>query len=258
MRTCGIDCGSETLKIVLCLDGEVKWLRATYDSDSLPLFVEKTVTGFLKEEGLRLKDLEGVVATGVGRKAVSFADRNLPEFFCLAKAIEKLFPSAGTAIDGGAKNLTAIRCKEGKVSKFLTNTRCASGTGVFLKIVAEILCVSIDDLDRLYFLSQNPCDIQSTCAVFTESEIISLVHQRKSIEDIARGAIWGLSGRIAALLMELGIGEDIAFSGGIARMKSVVSAVEERLQKSILVPEDPDVVNAFGASLIAGEMIHKG
>ena len=254
MIFCGIDCGTETLKIVLHVNGSLQWLVLPYESQFEPSFVEEVSYNFFKNQGIKISDIRNTVATGSGRKLVTFAKKTLPEIFCLAKAVEKFFPDAGVAIDIGARSFNIIRCKRGRILKFITNNRCAAGAGISLKILSDILEVSLKELDDLYFLSQTPCYIHSACAVFMESEVISFLHQGKKVEDIIKGAILNFAGKIATLIAEVENEREIVFSGGVARMKSIAFALQDKLKKQILIPQNPEIINAIGASLIAQEM----
>jgi len=106
-------------------------------------------------------------------------------------------------------------------------------------------------MDELFFKSKKNLELQSTCAVFAESEIISLVHGGAGPEDIVRGVFHGLAGRIYPLLFELGLEKDIAVVGGIAGSKAMIAALEEMVGFKILAPENPQIVGALGAALIA-------
>jgi activator of 2-hydroxyglutaryl-CoA dehydratase len=42
-------------------------------------------------------------------------------------------------------------------------------------------------------------------------------------------------------------------TGGVARNRGVVAAIEERLQGKLLIPEEPEICGALGAALVALE-----
>ena len=45
--------------------------------------------------------------------------------------------------------------------------------------------------------------------------------------------------------------EPIVFSGGVARNIGVIKAIEEVLQKKVIIPEEPQITAALGAAIFA-------
>ena len=200
-----------------------------------------------------VNNIANIVATGVYREFIPFASDKKPEFLCLAKGINHIFPSARTLLDLGARKSLAVKCSGGKAVKTITSNRCAAGNGAYLEIVKNVLNLKNDDFDTLFFQSSSSLEIQSTCAVFAESEIISMLHNGVKTEDIVRGIFKGLAGRIYSQILELGIEKEIVLVGGVAKSKALVALLDELLGFKIFVPENTEVVGALGASLIAQE-----
>ncbi len=66
--------------------------------------------------------------------------------------------------------------------------KCAAGTGRFLDIAARNLEVDIIELGDLHYESKDsPLPVNSTCAVFAESEIISLLAAGHKTSEIVSG-----------------------------------------------------------------------
>ena len=99
--------------------------------------------------------------------------------------------------------------------------------------------------------STEKIEVNNLCAVFAESEIISLVHSKKKIEDILRGVYRGLALRLYPQLLQVGLEKDIALVGGMARDIGLQSAIEELLGHKIVLFEDPITIGALGAAIIA-------
>ena len=67
------------------------------------------------------------------------------------------------------------------------NDKCAAGTGRFLEMVSRNLEIDIDQMSGLHKLSQDrTLTVNSTCAVFAESEIISLLAEGHKKEEFMR------------------------------------------------------------------------
>lgn len=252
MITVGIDVGTETIKVVLLKDEEVpRWLVISQGIEPSEEVAERALSQVLTKAGISRKDIDHIVTTGVGKKYISFANRELLEFPCLAKGIDWLLPSARTVLALGAQNSLAVRCNGGRALKFATSSKCAAGSGAYLEIVSNVLGIKVDEMAALSSESREPPAIQATCAVFAESEIISLIHMKKKTGDILRGVFKGLAERIYPLLLQVGIEKDVAIVGGVAKNAAMVVAVQELVGYEVLVPDNPDIVSALGAALIA-------
>ena len=85
------------------------------------------------------------------------------------------FPSCGTVIDIGGQDTKVVRLAPGgTVTNFEMNDRCAAGTGRFLEMMAHALGYSIDTFG-LHCEDGEQIAVNSLCAVFAESEVISLI-----------------------------------------------------------------------------------
>ncbi len=118
---------------------------------------------------------------------------------------------------------------------FAMNDRCAAGTGKFLDVVALKLEMDVNMLGEYHFRSQGtPLSVSSTCAVFAESEIIGLLGNDHSIEDIVCGVHYSIAKRIVKLVKRVGIKEGVYFDGGPALNAGLVNAIENELDKEYL------------------------
>jgi (R)-2-hydroxyacyl-CoA dehydratese activating ATPase len=253
MIVVGIDAGLQTTKVVIINQGTIaSRVIVAAGRESTAAIAERALGQALGIAGVIWGDVCYVVATGVERRHVPYAQAILPESLCLAKGMHRLAAFAGTVLDIGAHKALAVQCDSGIPLRTAHNDRCASGTGTYLEMVAELLGISIAETGILSLRSQEPVEVQSTCAVFAESEIISLLHQRKKPEDILRGVFRSLAARVYPLLLSAGWADNaIAMVGGVARNIGVVKALEEQARRNILVPENPEMVGALGAALIA-------
>jgi len=134
------------------------------------------------------------------------------------------------------------------------NDRCAAGTGKFLDACAMNLELGVDELGVKHFASEGtPLSINSTCAVFAESEIIGLLGNEHSVEDIVCGVHYSIAKRIVKLVKRVGVKEGIYFDGGPALNAGLVSAIENELGKEIFIPKFPQVTTSFGAAILGIE-----
>jgi len=254
----GIDIGSVTTKAVIINDKE-----ETLAFSLIPTRFDRQESG---AEALKLAlcstrktndDIKYIVSTGYGRRAFSSSDKVLPEIVCHASGTKLLFPEVKTIIDIGGQDSKVIELdKNGAVSRFEMNDKCAAGTGRFLEVLTErILNLRIDEIGPLALRSKQPCTLSSVCTVFAESEIISLLSEHWAKEDIAYGISRAIAKRVIGMGAggQIGFEEPIVFSGGVARNIGVAKALEEELGKKIISPENPQLTAALGAAVFAKE-----
>jgi predicted CoA-substrate-specific enzyme activase len=254
----GVDIGSVTTKAVIINEQEeiltFSLILTSYDRQQSGADVLELA---LQEAGQTRDDIAYIVATGYGRRSISFANEVLPEIVCHAKGTRLLFPSARTIIDIGGQDSKVIQLdRDGGVVRFEMNDKCAAGTGRFLEVLAErILKTPITEFGALALKSTAPCTLSSICTVFAESEIISLLSQHRTKEDIA----YSMCISIAKRVISMGVGgqisyeEPIVFSGGVAKNSGVIKAIEENLGKQVITPEKQQITAALGAAIFAKE-----
>jgi benzoyl-CoA reductase subunit D len=93
--------------------------------------------------------------------------------------------------------------------------------------------------------------MNAQCAVFAESEVVSLLHAKTPKADIARAVHDAIANRIVSMARKVGINEDVVVIGGVARNVGFIDSVERELELKVKVPEDPEYVSALGAALHA-------
>jgi predicted CoA-substrate-specific enzyme activase len=239
-----------TKAVILIKEKEPEWITIPGGMESTAETAQRALVQVVEKAGISTKDVGYISATGVGSQYITFANQRLPEFLCVARGIDSLIPSTRILLDLGARKSMAIKCNRGKITKISASSKCAAGTGTYLKMVANIFNINTEEMSCLSFKSKENLEIQTNCAVFAESEIISLIHNGARPEDILRGVFRGLAGRIYPQLLELGIEKDVAVVGGFARNKALVAALEQMLGFKIMVPENPEITCALGAALI--------
>ena len=133
------------------------------------------------------------------------------------------------------------------------NDKCAAGTGKFMEVIAQILETTIDKVGELSLQATNPCDINSTCVVFAQSEVISLVARKYNRCDILAGMHQSMAKRIVKMIKKSEKCDNILMTGGGALNIGLHRAFEEELMRDVFVAEYPQFNGAIGAALIASE-----
>lgn len=194
-----------------------------------------------------------VVATGYGRKLVPNVQRKVTEISCHARGAFHLMKRQGVLIDVGGQDTKVIRLGPGgEVMDFAMNDKCAAGTGRFLEVILPRLEVPWGELQARFATEREPVRISSTCTVFAESEVISLLANGEPIDGIVKGLHVALADRVTALAGRLVAGASAVFlSGGVANNAAMVAALSGKLGKSVQVVPSPQLVGALGAALSA-------
>jgi len=223
------------------------------------LTAERVTEKTLTEAKLSLEDIAYTVATGYGAANVSFSTETASDISCLARGVHYLFPNARTAIDIGGQFTRVLNLDDrGRATSFLFSEKCAAGSGHFLQVIAKVLQVALEDIGELSLKSKNRVDFNTGCAVFAESEAVSRIAEGAAKEDILAGLHRTLAAKIQTMVVRLGLEPDCAVVGGGAKDIGLVKSIEEGLGCCPLVPEEPQIVAALGAALLAEEKVSKG
>jgi predicted CoA-substrate-specific enzyme activase len=249
MISMGIDSGSATTKAVLVNNGQIISRIVLPTAFDFLTAAENAYNKVLVDAGVNKKDVNGVYATGYGRNSIKFADKAVSEITAHAIGVYYLYPEVNGVIDIGGQDSKVISVNNGKVTDFLMNDKCAAGTGKFLEYTSRALEVPIDEFGPLALTSKTAAGITSMCTVFAESEAISLRARGFKKEDIAAGLIESVARRVAVMVRQVGLKQNVAFVGGVAKNTGIKVALEKELNISLFVPPDPQVTGALGAAL---------
>ncbi len=250
----GLDIGSSMSKGVIINDNNElvsKYMVKTGYSFSKAAEVVKE--HLLKKTDINLNDIQKVVSSGYGRKNVEFADFFKTEIICHAKGAYFYFPEQAKVVDiGGQDNKVITLDKNGNILNFKMNRKCAAGTGAFIEETAHRLGVDIEEIDELARKADKDISISSFCTVFAQTEIIKLIKEGVSLENIAKGIFQSVAQRIIEMDT---FSDNIIITGGvIANFPIIKEIVSEKIDCKILVPPFPQYCGAFGAALIGKEL----
>jgi predicted CoA-substrate-specific enzyme activase len=242
----GIDIGSRTIKVAAMKGGKLEAFHVA-ESGFDPRGQSLEMIGRYRPSR--------VIATGYGRHLAleHFAGDAITEIKAHALGARYFFPDCRTILDVGGQDSKVISLDEsGKVVNFQMNDKCAAGTGRFLEIMSASLGIPLTEFGDEALKGTADIKVNSMCTVFAESEVISLKNRGASRRDIARAVHLSVVERLAAMLYRIGYGEDVVFTGGVARNAAIVRLLEERLGIRALVSSAPDIAGALGAALSAG------
>ena len=246
MKILGLDIGSRSIKWVL-YDKSSNSMLERGILDSTPANLERV------EDSIPPFDQIGL--TGYGRHNLNNvlkvkSPKIVSEITCHAKGARYIEPESHYLLDIGGQDTKFIMVdRSGKIIDFKLNDRCSAGTGRYIENMAKILDVKIQDFIDMAVRSEKPSNINSMCTVFAESEIISLIHSREQIEDIAAGVIKSLIFRTKALIGTNKTDESMLLLGGLSELQNIEILFERfdlKIKKNLL----SRYTGALGAALI--------
>ncbi len=252
--TAGIDSGALSTDAVVLVAGEIKGYSILPTGPSASASASAALLEACHKAGIKSEKIEGLIATGYGRGEVVGADRTVTEITCHAVGARHIYPQAATIIDIGGQDCKVIRLSsDGRVEDFIMNDKCAAGTGRFLEVMAQALHVSLDELAEMATKAEKSVRISSTCTVFAESEVVGLVGQGVAPKEIAFGLFEAVAERVLGMVARIRAQKPFVFTGGVAKNSGVVAALERKLKSEILLPQEPQIIGALGAAILAAK-----
>lgn len=248
----GIDAGSRAIKLVL-IDETMRIVGSGIVDQGIKQgeLAEQLLRKITSQSGLTAADIAYTVATGYGRNKIHFAQTTVTEITCHANGVYFQEPGVKTIIDIGGQDSKLLRLEhEAKVRDFVMNDRCAAGTGRFLEIVASRLDCRLDAIGDVIRNAAKPSPISSMCVVFAETEIISLLADGESPENIIAGVQNSIASRVASMAGRK-VTAPVVFTGGVALIPGMCRALETALNQQVKVTAHPQMTGALGAAILA-------
>ncbi len=254
----GIDAGSSYIKLVL-VDSAGKMIgkNITQRGADIDKSCCKGYDGLLNECQMDKDQVDSVIASGYGRKQVSFCDEIVTEITALSVGGFNVNNEVRSIIDIGGQDSKVISLNSsGKVVDFAMNQKCAAGTGKFLEVTSASLGVGVDQLGELSLKADKTLSLSSTCTVFAESEIVSHIARGEKKENIIKALHTAISGRVLGLFYQVCDASEgkILFVGGVALNKGMLSELSDKLNQNVLVPKFPQFIGAYGAAIFLKKM----
>ena len=253
----GIDSGSTSTDVVI-LNREKEMVAGIIlpTGAGAEIGAEKALAQAMEQAGICRDDIDALVTTGYGRAAISAGDKNITEITCHAKGAHYLDPDVRTVIDIGGQDSKVIRIDEnGAVENFVMNDKCAAGTGRFLEMMARTMEMTLEEMSSRGIDYKEDITISSMCTVFAESEVVSLIAQNKAIDDIVHGLNKAVAAKTVSLVKRAGGEEAYMMTGGVAKNRGLVVALEEKLGADLKISDKAQLCGALGAALFAAEMV---
>ncbi|MDL2284016.1 2-hydroxyacyl-CoA dehydratase [Oxalobacter sp. OttesenSCG-928-P03] len=250
----GLDIGSTTVKaVVLNAAGEIIFSRYTRHLSE----VRQSVKTVLQEIAASV-DCDGLKISLTGSGAISLASElNIPfvqEVIASGLSIRERIPDADVVIELGGEDAKLTYLTGGLDQRM--NETCAGGTGAFIDQMASFVQTDASGLDRLAMRHRTIYPIASRCGVFAKTDVLPLLNEGCSREDIAASIMQAVVNQtISGLARGRPIRGKVVFLGGpLAFLESLRQrfVATLKLDKSEAVfPEHAEYFVALGAALHA-------
>jgi predicted CoA-substrate-specific enzyme activase len=221
----GLDVGSTTAKKVIIEDGKIKYeITGTHNWKDLIIGI----------------DGNDIISTGYFRNTVPHRE-SVTEITAAIYGVRHYFPDTDVIVDIGGQDTKVIDIRK---NNFIINDKCSAGTGAFLEFVANYFKIELTEMESYHSRAKRIPAINNTCGVFALSEMISQLVAGYTKEEVIAGMHYAFARRISFMIPEA---DSLVLIGGTVKNKGMVSALSDILKKDVLVPDEPQIVNALGA-----------
>jgi len=252
MRILGIDLGSREVKLVVMENNKVvnKLKVSTMSFYRDYCTYDGKVTVDLNK--LNLDDIDIAVSTGYGRN-----NTDLNKFTPINEikahvygAFYQTWLRDFILLDVGGQDVKVVKVEKGITTDLELNEKCAASCGRYLENMASVLEISLDDMSIHY---ENPVELNSTCAVFSESELIGKIAEGADIESLCAGVNYSLYKRLKPLLTKFK-GIKLVLTGGVANNFAIKEYLKNDYEEIISV-EEPQFNGAIGCCYYGSKFI---
>ncbi|WP_425446918.1 acyl-CoA dehydratase activase [Dethiothermospora halolimnae] len=243
MRILGIDLGSREVKIAIMENNKLVYSKKVstmaFYRDYCN-FDGKIVVDLNK---LNIKNIDKFISTGYGRN-----NTDLRKFRVINELKAHVYGAFYqtdledfTLLDVGGQDVKVVKVEKGIITDLELNDKCAASCGRYLENMANVLEIDLDEMFNYY---GDPIELNSTCAVFSESELIGKIAEGIVIERLCSGVNYSLYKRLRPLLTKFK-NKKIVLSGGVARNRAIKRYLQDDYDEVILLNK-PQLNGAIG------------
>ncbi len=250
----GVDIGSSTVKLaVIDEQGEPLFLRYERHFSEVRATVER-----LGREALANLPGYSFIVSATGSGAMDLAKESgldfVQEVTACAECLRKRLPECDVSIELGGEDAKIIFFSGG--AELRMNEVCAGGTGAFLDHMAAMLNTDVAGLDELAEKYNVVYPIASRCGVFAKADILPLLNDGCTREDIAASIFHAVVEQtVSGLACGREIRGKVVFLGGPL---AFTRFLKKRFQKVLRLEEDKAVLPQYAEYFVALGAAHMG
>ncbi|MBZ5500222.1 MAG: acyl-CoA dehydratase activase-related protein [Acidobacteriia bacterium] len=252
-RFVGVDIGAETIKAV-------ELVR----EDGLLRTVRRVIEEHAKDPGpalLRIfrdwdwSQVQGAAVCGRLSRHVNLP--RVPTKQAMTYGYRFLFgDQPGTIVSLGNHGFCVLELRASGMQVLRENSRCAQGTGNFLRQLVERFALSIEEASELCADVDNPAPLSGRCPVILKTDMTHLANKGEERARILAGLFDAVCQNVFTLIKPGIAPPDVALIGGVSRSRRVQRVFAEFLDKNgmTLRPlslDDALFLEAIGAAVAA-------
>jgi len=214
MKILGIDLGSREVKAVVMEDGEVSLKKKISTMSFYKDFCRYDGKLEVDIDKLGIGEPDMAVSTGYGRNNTDL-NKFKPINEIKAHVYGALYQTSlkdFLLLDIGGQDVKVVKVEKGIITDLEMNEKCAASCGRYLENMAAVLEVSVAEMSKFY---ENPVELNSTCSVFSESELIGKIAEGISLDRLCSGVNYSLYKRLRPLYTKFSA-RRLVISGGVA------------------------------------------
>ncbi len=243
MRVLGIDLGSREVKIVLMEDNKIIHSMKVSTMSFYRDYCDFDGKVIVNLEKLDIGQIDKAISTGYGKN-----NTDLKLFTPINEIKAHVYGGMYQTglkdfilLDVGGQDVKVVKVEKGITTDLELNEKCAASCGRYLENMANVLEISLDDMSVHH---ENPVELNSTCAVFSESELIGKIAEGVSIECLCSGVNYSLYKRLKPLLSKFK-GKKLVLTGGVANNAAIKKYLKEDYEEIVSIDE-PQFNGAIG------------
>lgn len=245
MRILGIDLGSRFVKIILFEKEQIIFKQMI---STLKFYKEYCLTYprlHIDMNKLNI-NFDIAISTGYGKNNLNLEDTiKINELKAhVYGAIFQTNLRYFSLLDIGGQDVKIMKVENGIIIDLDLNEKCAASCGRYLENMANLLEVPINVMSKHYL---NPVLLNSTCAVFSESELIGKIADGVNLENLYAGVNFSMYNRLKPILTRF-YSNNLLISGGTALNDSIIFYLNQDF-KNVQVLEDPQFNGAIGCAI---------
>lgn len=243
LRVLGIDLGSREVKIILLDEENIVFRKKVSTMSFYRDYCSYDNKIVVDVDKIGCGHFDKAISTGYGKN-----NTDLSQFKTIneikAHTYGALYQSKLTdfiLLDIGGQDVKAIKIEKGITTDIELNDKCAASCGRYLENMSQVLEVGLDELSKH---SANPIPLNSTCAVFSESELIGKIVEGATTEILCASVNYSLYKRLKPMLNKFR-GNKLVISGGVANNNAIKIYLEKDYEEVICL-DDPQFNGAIG------------
>jgi len=243
LRIVGIDLGSREVKIALTDMGRIILKKKMSTVSFYRDYCRYEGKIIVDLEKLGLINIDKAVSTGYGRNNTDLSlfeainEIKAHVYGAIYQSEDKNF----ILLDIGGQDVKVVKVEKGLATDLDLNDKCAASCGRYLENMTSVLEVELAELAKHHY---EPVELNSTCAVFSESELIGKIAEGISLEKLCAGVNYSMYKRLRPLLTKFK-GNKLIVSGGVAQNTSIIEYLKADYTE-VEVLTDPQFNGAIG------------